>query len=106
MGSDSSPPAMANEPTKTDVSIQNEVKELDSSGASTTTEEMGEKRPTESLTDDATAPSSPSAEEGPQEGDAANDYLTGFKLFSLLASTGLIFFVLLLDSSIISTVSE
>ncbi|KAI1813743.1 MFS general substrate transporter [Poronia punctata] len=41
--------------------------------------------------------------QGPQEGDALNDYLTGIKLFALLCSTGMIYFVLLLDTSIIST---
>ncbi|KAI2643641.1 major facilitator superfamily domain-containing protein [Xylaria nigripes] len=43
------------------------------------------------------------AEEGPKEGDILNDHLTGFKLFALLFSTALIFFALLLDTSIIST---
>ncbi|KAI0533042.1 major facilitator superfamily domain-containing protein [Xylaria digitata] len=68
-----------------------------SSRVSMTTEEAGEKQldaPT-----DAVSP----VPEGPQVGDALDDHLTGFQLFALLFSTGLIFFVLLLDNSIIST---
>ncbi|KAI0491189.1 major facilitator superfamily domain-containing protein [Xylaria cf. heliscus] len=92
----------ASEPLKMDAQLRDDVKEPDlSSGLSTTTEEAGEKQ----LESSANAPSpSPSpSPEGPQEGDALNDYLTGFKLAALLCSTGLIFFVLLLDNSIIST---
>ncbi|KAI8952715.1 major facilitator superfamily domain-containing protein [Xylaria longipes] len=81
-----------------DVQFQDEVKEADlSSRLSTTTEEAGEKEVSSPV--NTTSPSP----EGPQEGDALNDHLTGFKLAALLCSTGLIFFVLLLDNSIIST---
>ncbi|GAP83988.1 putative MFS multidrug transporter [Rosellinia necatrix] len=81
-----------------DTTIRNEVKEPDSSPRlSTTTEETGEKH--QGVTTSTVSP----PPEGPQEGDALDDYLTGFKLFALLFSTGLIFFTLLLDTSIIST---
>ncbi|KAI0445467.1 major facilitator superfamily domain-containing protein [Xylaria telfairii] len=65
--------------------------------SSTTEEAAGEKQ----LELPADGTSSPPPEL--QEGDALNDYLTGYKLAALLCSTGLIFFVLLLDNSIIST---
>ncbi|KAI1433340.1 efflux pump protein [Xylaria sp. CBS 124048] len=39
----------------------------------------------------------------PKEGDILGNHLTGFKLFALLFSTGIIFFALLLDGSIIGT---
>ncbi|KAI0454546.1 major facilitator superfamily domain-containing protein [Xylaria acuta] len=82
------------------VQLRDEVKETDSSSRlSTTTEEAAGEKQLDPPANDTTSPSS----EGPQEGDALNDYLTGFKLFTLLCSTGLIFFVLLLDNSIIST---
>ncbi|KAI1746306.1 MFS general substrate transporter [Xylaria scruposa] len=90
---------MASEPSKLDVQLRDEVKETDlSSRMSTTTEEAAGEKQLEPPADDA----SPSPE-GPQEGDALSDYLTGYKLLTLLCSVGLIFFVLLLDNSIIST---
>ncbi|KAI1115791.1 major facilitator superfamily domain-containing protein [Nemania sp. NC0429] len=45
----------------------------------------------------------PPSAEGPQEGDPLHEHLTGLKLLLLLVSVGLVFFVLLLDNSIIST---
>lgn len=104
MGSAPSPAVAASElPSKTDVQSRDEGKETDVSLrlSSTTEEAVGEKQ-LESSPADGTS-SSPSPEL--QEGDALNDYLTGYKLAALLCSTGLIFFVLLLDNSIISTVS-
>ncbi|KAH8166051.1 hypothetical protein CIB48_g2228 [Xylaria polymorpha] len=102
MGSAPSPAVAASElPSKTDVQSRDEGKETDVSLrlSSTTEEAVGEKQ-LESSPADGTS-SSPSPEL--QEGDALNDYLTGYKLAALLCSTGLIFFVLLLDNSIIST---
>lgn len=89
---------MASEPRKTDGDFLDGSKEVDlSSRPSTVPEEAVEKE------QQLERPLSP---EGPQEGDPLNDYLTGLKLFLLLFSTGLVFFVLLLDNSIISTVSD
>ncbi|KAI0977102.1 major facilitator superfamily domain-containing protein [Xylaria arbuscula] len=101
MGSDPSAPAMASEPLKSDTGVWDTAKESNSSSrmsSTTETEEVGEKQPQDAPAD---AVSPPPAE--PQEGDPINDHLTGWKLFSLLASTALIFFLLLLDNSIIST---
>ncbi|KAI0910721.1 major facilitator superfamily domain-containing protein [Ustulina deusta] len=99
MGSEPAAPVAAGEPSKIDAQLWGRAKESDSSSReSTTTEEVGEKK--QDLPTDAV---SPSPGEGRQEGDALDDHLTGFKLFALLFSTGLIFFVLLLDNSIIST---
>lgn len=89
---------MADEASKTDVQLRDGKEETDTSSLpSTAREEVTEEKGHETA-------ASPSPE-GPQEGDALNDYLTGPKLVLLLAATGLIFFVLLLDNSIISTVS-
>ncbi|TGJ83973.1 hypothetical protein E0Z10_g4806 [Xylaria hypoxylon] len=90
---------VVDEPSKMDTQLRDTVKEpyVSSSRVSTTTEEAGEKQQ-----DLSTNVVSPPPEE-PQEGDALDDHLTGFKLFALLFSTSLIFFVLLLDTSIIST---
>ncbi|KAJ2991833.1 hypothetical protein NUW58_g2374 [Xylaria curta] len=85
---------MAGEPPESGVPTRDEAKEADvSSRLSITTEEAGEKR----------VATPENIVEGSQEGDALNDYLTGSKLLALLLSTGLIFFVILLDNSIIST---
>ncbi|KAI1146469.1 major facilitator superfamily domain-containing protein [Nemania diffusa] len=87
---------MADEASKTDVQLRDGKEETDTSSLpSTAREEVTEEKGHETA-------ASPSPE-GPQEGDALNDYLTGPKLVLLLAATGLIFFVLLLDNSIIST---
>ncbi|KAI1329047.1 major facilitator superfamily domain-containing protein [Xylariaceae sp. FL0255] len=40
---------------------------------------------------------------GLKEGDEAKDYVTGFKLWSVLVSTAVLFFLVLLDNSILST---
>ncbi|KAI1171454.1 major facilitator superfamily domain-containing protein [Nemania sp. FL0916] len=101
-------PTLAGEPQKEQVT---EIKETDvSSRISSTTESASEKQqhyqpslqPDSDAAADTTISSSPPLD-GPQEGDASHDYLTGLRLFLLLSSTGLIFFVLLLDNSIIST---
>jgi hypothetical protein len=100
MGSEPWAPGRAIEPSKVDVPLQVGVKETRfSSRPSSTTDEAGEKQQ-----EPHTDTESPSLE-GPKEGDALNDYLTGFQLFALLLCTGLVFFVILLDTSIISTVS-
>ncbi|KAI1821872.1 major facilitator superfamily domain-containing protein [Xylaria intraflava] len=85
---------MASEKSKADALFPNEPKGSNSSirSPSSTAEE----------TDDKRQEPSP-AEYVPQEGDILNDHITGVKLLALLGSTGLIFFALLLDSSIIST---
>ncbi|KAI0431882.1 major facilitator superfamily domain-containing protein [Xylaria sp. FL1042] len=99
MGSEPSAPVVASEPSKLDAQAWDTVKEseLSSSRVSMTTEEAGEKQ--QDPPADAVSP----PPEGPQEGDPLDEHLEGFKLFALLFSTGLIFFLLLLDNSIIST---
>jgi hypothetical protein len=96
---------MAIEPLAADAQSRNKVKETDfSSRPSSITDEAGEKQqqgePPSTDSTDSPAP------EGPQEGDGLEDHLEGFRLFALLISIGLIFFLLLLDTSIISTVSD
>lgn len=88
---------MANEPPKKNGDFFDGSKEADlSSRPSTMLEEVVEKQQQEQ----------PLSPEGLQEGDSLHDYLTGFELFLLLFSIGLVYFVLLLDNSIISTVSS
>ncbi|KAI0405258.1 major facilitator superfamily domain-containing protein [Xylaria palmicola] len=85
-----------------DAQARDDTKQNGSSSVlSTTSDEVGEKR-SSSPADDAALPPPPPPEEL-QEGDPLNDHLSGFKLVALLCSVGLIFFVLLLDTSIIST---
>ncbi|KAJ8106681.1 hypothetical protein ONZ43_g6980 [Nemania bipapillata] len=89
------------EPSKTDLrSREAEMKEMDSSSLPSTAVEEKEQQEPGVMT---TSPSPSPSPDGPQEGDPLHDYLTGPKLALLLLSTGLIFFVLLLDNSIIST---
>ncbi|KAI0106379.1 major facilitator superfamily domain-containing protein [Nemania sp. FL0031] len=90
---------MATEPSKMDLKPQDGTTETEASSAlSTTTEEVEEKQKQESPANTVSPPT-----EELQEGDQLNDYLVGYKLWVLLMSTGLIFFVVLLDNSIIST---
>ncbi|KAI0525521.1 major facilitator superfamily domain-containing protein [Xylaria bambusicola] len=97
METEQSTPALEGELSKKDAQVQDITKESDSSShTSTAVEELAEKKQPEVTT-------SPPQSQEPKEGEALNDYLTGFNLFALLFSTGLTFFTLLLDNSIIST---
>ncbi|KAI8624365.1 MFS general substrate transporter [Xylariaceae sp. FL1651] len=69
-----------------------------SSPPSTSTTDIGEKPEQQPPAEVESPPP-----EGPKEGDAVDEYIKGFKLFAVLASTALIFFLLLLDTSVIST---
>lgn len=94
-----SAPEMTDEIFKNETIVHDAVKDSDSSSQTTAVGETGEKQELEDT-------ASPLPPQGPQEGDALNDHLTGFKLAALLFSTGLVFFTLLLDNSIISTVCD
>ncbi|KAI0598794.1 hypothetical protein F4775DRAFT_158960 [Biscogniauxia sp. FL1348] len=50
--------------------------------------------------------SSTEVDTGPKEGEESGDYIDGFKLGAVLISTTIVFFLLLLDNSIISTVRK
>ncbi|GAW17376.1 hypothetical protein ANO14919_068330 [Xylariales sp. No.14919] len=89
MGSEPLAPGVLSDAPEKDTQLRDTIKPS-SSSSSTTTVATGENR--------QDAPP-----EGPQIGDAMDDHLEGFKLFALLFSTSLIFFVLLLDQSVIST---
>ncbi|KAI1424352.1 major facilitator superfamily domain-containing protein [Xylaria sp. FL1777] len=98
MASEPSAPVVASESSKMDEVLQNTVKESESSSRISTTTEEAEEKKKDPPTDTVSPPP-----EGPQEGDPLDEHLTGVKLFLLLFATALVFFVLLLDNSIIST---
>ncbi|RWA06315.1 hypothetical protein EKO27_g8791 [Xylaria grammica] len=96
MGSEPLAPGVLSDAPEKDTQLRDTIKPS-SSSSSTTTVATGENR------QDAPADTASPPPEGPQIGDAMDDHLEGFKLFALLFSTSLIFFVLLLDQSVIST---
>jgi hypothetical protein len=79
---------------------ENDLEETRSVGAATVVEddEQDETLPTDNR---------PNTSKGPEAGEQpAIDYPTGYKLLAILAGNSIIFFAVLLDQSILSTVSN